>query len=336
VVGNTKRPAKSVAVIGAGISGITCAAALTLHVDRVTVYEKHLYAGGRMASRRIREYDFDIGTQYFTVQEETFRSYVYSWEQDDLIRPWQGWFVDLEHGNMISRGEDAERFVAVPNMAALVRHLARLCNVQYNCAIQKLERTPSGWYLLDIQGAKHGPYEFVLSSMPAPETRLLFSDYCDLLYKKIQAVQMSCCWGLALGFQEALPVPFDVGFVNDQQLSLVARVNSKPGRTDKETWIVQAAPEWSDTHFDSNDQAIVPFLEAAFADAIGVNVPAALVRSSFLWPYSTPITPVGKSCLYDSDERLGACGDWCMAPRVEGAFLSGLALAEQVLDDIEQ
>jgi renalase len=335
VVDNAKRRVKSVAVIGAGISGITCAAALTLHVDRVTVYEKHPYAGGRMASRRIREYDFDIGAQYFTVQEETFRSYVYSWEQDDLIKPWQGWFVDLEHGNMISRGEDSERFVAVPNMAALVRHLARLCDVQYNCAIQKLERTPSGWYLLDIRGAKHGPYEFVLSSMPAPETRLLFGDHCGLLYKKMQAVQMSCCWGLALGFQEALPVPFDAGFVNDQQLSLVARVNSKPGRTDKETWIVQASPEWSDTHFDSNDQVIVPFLETAFADAIGVKVPPAVVRSSFLWPYSTSITPLGKSCLYDSHSRLGACGDWCMNPRVEGAFLSGLSLAELVIDDLD-
>ena len=121
VIDSSIRRVKSVAIIGAGISGITCAAALSLHVDRVTVYEKYANAGGRMASRRIREYDFDIGTQYFTVQDETFRSYVYSWEQDDLIRPWQGWFVDLEHGNMISRGEDFERLRAARAAKLAVR-----------------------------------------------------------------------------------------------------------------------------------------------------------------------------------------------------------------------
>jgi len=32
--------------------------------------------------------------------------------------------------------------------------------------------------------------------------------------------------------------------------------------------------------------------------------------------------------------RLGACGDWCAGPRVEGAFLSGAAMAGAVLREL--
>ena len=30
--------------------------------------------------------------------------------------------------------------------------------------------------------------------------------------------------------------------------------------------------------------------------------------------------------------RLGACGDWCEGPRVEAAFLSGIALAAKIAE----
>jgi predicted NAD/FAD-dependent oxidoreductase len=42
--------------------------------------------------------------------------------------------------------------------------------------------------------------------------------------------------------------------------------------------------------------------------------------------------PLPQRYLLDGDLELGACGDWCGGPRVEGAFLSGLALAEAVLE----
>lgn len=34
---------------------------------------------------------------------------------------------------------------------------------------------------------------------------------------------------------------------------------------------------------------------------------------------------IGEPCLWDTDARVGACGDWCLGGRVDAAFDSGLA-----------
>lgn len=50
--------------------------------------------------------------------------------------------------------------------------------------------------------------------------------------------------------------------------------------------------------------------------------------------YAQPREPLPESYLIDLESRIGACGDWCGGPRVEGAFLSGLALGSAVVDAI--
>ena len=32
-----------------------------------------------------------------------------------------------------------------------------------------------------------------------------------------------------------------------------------------------------------------------------------------------------------SSKAIGACGDWCTAPRIEGAVLSGFSMADRVM-----
>jgi predicted NAD/FAD-dependent oxidoreductase len=49
------------------------------------------------------------------------------------------------------------------------------------------------------------------------------------------------------------------------------------------------------------------------------------------WPHATPVNPLPQRCLWDRTQQLGMAGDWCGGPRIEGAYLSGLALAEALL-----
>ena len=48
------------------------------------------------------------------------------------------------------------------------------------------------------------------------------------------------------------------------------------------------------------------------------------------WRYAMVEKAAGEVCFWDEAQHIGACGDWCIGPRIEAAFDSGLALAEKV------
>ena len=51
------------------------------------------------------------------------------------------------------------------------------------------------------------------------------------------------------------------------------------------------------------------------------------------WRYARVTKALGQDCLYLNDRQVGVCGDWLRGPRVEEAWLSGLALANAIIAD---
>jgi len=137
---------------------------------------------------------------------------------------------------------------------------------------------------------------------------------------------------LLVRFPARIDVNYDGAFVQDSPLSWVARNSSKPGRhPDTETWILHASGDWTQRHLEEPPETIRERLLDAFWDATGVAaVPPGYVVAH-RWRYALPTEPLPDRCLFDGVLKIGAFGDWCAGPRIEGAFLSGAAMAGTVL-----
>ena len=140
---------------------------------------------------------------------------------------------------------------------------------------------------------------------------------------------MAGCWALMLRFGAALDLSFDVAFVNHGPLRWVARDGSKPGRDGQECWSLHASAEWSEAHIEDDAAAVAPILIEAFK-ALGGPDPQAW--SAHRWRFAITESAVDGGCVWHAADRLGMCGDWLNGGRVEGAWLSGRAVAQQVLD----
>ena len=110
-----------------------------------------------------------------------------------------------------------------------------------------------------------------------------------------------------------------------------ANDSSKPGRPRTyESWVVHAAPQWSREHLEADAQEAARLLLHELANALGAPLPKAVHLQAHRWRHSFVEKPLGLPCLVDEEIAAGACGDWCVAPRVEAAFESGRTLAHSL------
>jgi predicted NAD/FAD-dependent oxidoreductase len=153
-----------------------------------------------------------------------------------------------------------------------------------------------------------------------------------LLAARARKSPMHGCWAVMLAVTDSLRLGYDGAFVHASPLAWIARNSSKPGRPqESETWVLHASSEWSESHIEESPQAVMSELIDEFWRAVGASPVPVQYRSAHRWRFALPPQPLDDSSLFDSTMRVGACGDWCGGPRVEGAFLSGMAVAGRVL-----
>ena len=322
---------RSVAVLGAGLSGLTCARELADGGLDVRVFDKARGAGGRMATRRAGDLCFDHGAQYFTVRDDRFEKTVDAWCRQGIVEPWTGRIAVVESGAASEKISRIPRYVGVPGMNAVCRHLARDLDVSYGTRIEILNREGDEWVLTDENGVELGPFDAVVVSAPAPQTCALFRTCSPDLAARAASVEMVPCWAAMMTFPESLNLGFDGAFVNNSAITWVARDASKPGRPDHEAWVIHASQEWSTAHLELEPGRAAEVLLREFRAALGLENRDPNHLTAHRWRFALPLNPLPETCLFDAKLRLAACGDWCGGPRVEGAFLSGLAAAEGIL-----
>lgn len=322
----------SVAVVGAGLAGLTAASVLAGRGYPITVFDKARGPGGRTSTRREGDFAFDHGCQYLTVRDERFRRYLEIWAEQGAASPWHPRVANCDKGQIIPVNDDTPRWVGVPGMNALAKNLARDLDLTLATRITGITPTDGGWRLTSDPAGDDDPYEVVVVATPAEQAVPLLASV-PALQTAAASVHMQPCWAVMLAFEYDLDLPFDAAFLRNSPLVWVAQNGSKPGRPGPESWVLHASPTWSRKHLEWSPEQVLPILTEAFFEAIGGKPVGPSASKAHRWRYAAPENPLGAGFLWDATRGLAACGDWCHSARAEGAFLSGLQLADRILTD---
>ncbi len=306
-----------VAVVGAGIAGLSAARALVDRSHIVKVFERNRVAGGRVATRTLGaielprglsgEVAFDHGAQYFTVLDRRFSELAAEWERDRVIAKWTGRIVSFDGEGWEDIDESTSRYVGTPGMSAIANSLAAGLDIEYGTQIESLAP------LLN-------DFDRVIVALPAERARALVAN--------VPAVTMKPNWTVMAAFEERVAARFDAAFVNGSALGWIARNTSKPKRNWKiDCWVLQATTAWSQAHADDRQDDVGAFLMEAFDDLIPAGLPKAFFATVHRWRHATADPPLAVGAIHDAGSRITLCGDWCAGSRIEDAYLSGLAAA---------
>ncbi len=335
----TARPAwenrPRVAVVGAGLSGLMSARILADHGLEVTVFDKGRRPGGRANTREHGAHRFDHGAQFFTIRDPRLRPYLNSWIQEGVVAEWKGRLARIR-GGVLETAKPDPRYVGDPGMIRLAEHLGGGARVESGRRIESARRGGTGWVLTDADGNQSGEFDWVLVAVPAPQAVALLEEV-PRLRESAASVEMAPCWAGLFAFSDPLPLPFDGAFVEGGPISWLARDGSKPGRAPGERWVVHATPGWTRAHLGLERDVAAEEILAAFRAwsegslGLGDALPTPTFQRAHRWGYALATEPLLDGCLVDADAGIGVCGDWCLGGRVEGALLSGAALAGRIL-----
>lgn len=315
-----------IAVVGAGIAGLACARTLRDAGHDVRVFEKSRSVGGRMATRRTDRGTFDHGAQYFTVRDPVFRRAIDGWLGAGVIAPYAGRIVGLQSGVTTSLSHDEQRYVAVPQMNAVCRALAADTEVVFECTVTAVTPGEDGWRVSWDEGGD-SRFDALVLAVPAIQALPLCSAV-PALGSQAGNGHHAPCWAVMMQYEQPLPVSFDAAFVSNATVGWVMRDASRPGRAAGERWVLHATADWSKTHLEDDAATVASKVIEAFHAAAGISAKTVEARAH-RWRYAlSPGLNVG--CLWDRQHRIGACGDWCADGRIEGAYLSGLALGAEL------
>ncbi|MBU3636705.1 NAD(P)/FAD-dependent oxidoreductase [Polynucleobacter sp. es-MAR-4] len=325
---NTNKEIKRVAIIGAGIAGLSCARKLQSHGITVDIFEKSRGPSGRMSTRRSEEWSADHGAQYFTARDPRFIQEVQGWVQAGTAAIWKPNIKVYEAGIWRESNSQEYRYVGTPNMNSPGKHLAKDLSIHYEATVCGLERIGDQWTLQCSELTEmRGAYDFVVIAIPAPQANALLKDLDARAADIASSAQMKACWTMMAHLPNQKSTDFDSAFINQEIISWICQNGSKPMRHGN-IWTIHGNPTWSQNHVESSKEDAQDQMVKCMT-SLGLNCQDAEI-SMHRWRYASGGLENSIGFFSLPDIGLGLCGDWLNGGRVEGAWLSGMELAAEI------
>ena len=277
------------------------------------LFDKGRRPGGRLTSLQLDDRAWDLGAPFVRATRPDFATQIAAWERSGLVSSWP-------------TGPEGA-YVGTPVMGSLIEAQCADHDVRFGTLVQRVARRDDGWHVHGA-GFDLGPFTALVIAVPAEQATALLSLHDFAMAGEAAAARSQARWAAMIAFDQPLAGLPD--FVQDcGDLDWAARNTSKPGRGPAECWVVHAGTGWSARNLEREPAAVAPDLLRLLAQYAGRVLPEPTFLKAHRWRFACAFGQRG-AALWNAQLRLGACGDWCIASGIEGAWRSGTDLAQRL------
>lgn len=340
-------------IVGAGIAGLSLARALTARGRPPVVLERARGVGGRCATRRVDGQPVDHGLAFLHGRAPLFLAEMAAARDHDAVAGWPRVRDGAGAACQPRAFEEGDTRVApAAGVTRLAKHLARGLDVRLGASVDHLSLEPAAsssgrraWTLTLGSGDRLSA-RCVALALPVPSALALLDRIAPVeapvatLLPLLHLVHVVPCLTLIARYAAGTKPPsWDASYPRGGgAVHTVLHDSSKRAGTPVLTLVIQATPAFSQAHVDGPEDTWTRALldDAAALHGAWVGRPALL--QAHRWRHARVAAgtelagPLVAHC--EGGAVLGLAGDGLHAASgVEGAYLSGVALAARLTND---
>lgn len=331
-----------IAIIGAGLAGLTCAQHLQQQRYQVIVLDKSRGVGGRVATRRINNTCVDHGVPFLEIQGKQTEELIQQLTQAKILQLWDGKIYQLDSQNNLQPTPPIKRYIVPEGINTLAKYLARGLEINKQFQVTAIKPIANIWQIL-TESNEQIKAKAIVMAIPAPQALpILESQVPTKLINQLRQVQFYPCITVMAGYDSQylsdLPSWQGVRINNQTDLIWIALDSSKRDTATQPVFVFHSTAEFTQKYLDATDLQPAGkqlLQQAAFLLLPWLDSPQWL--QVHRWRYSIPSHSLFLPCLSTTQPLpLVCCGDWCIGNGVEDALISGLASTAKISELIEQ
>ncbi|MBO6586274.1 MAG: FAD-dependent oxidoreductase [Gracilimonas sp.] len=333
-----------IAVIGAGISGLTAGRELANAGHEVVVFEKSGGYGGRLATRyagKDNAQKLDHGVSFFTAESSEFKKLVTELAAKDIITTWEGSYATRNaNGKVTFRENNSPYYYAPKGMNTVGKYLGRNLDIRLNEKVGGLthigenRRKKKSW-MLNFPTALTESADAVIISAPARQAYALLNTTIDeietlKLVREIDEVEYESQFTLMAGFEEADMPEWNALDCEDDVIEFISNETTKRNEGEVKTLVVHTTSEFAKKHMHGDREVVEELITDRLTEILGGWAALADWKQVHFWRYSRAVNPLPHDFMEirGNDTPLALVGAYMNGNTVESAYLSGLKLGK--------
>ena len=315
---------KRIAVIGAGIAGLTISKKLASS-NEVVIFEKLSEVGGRMATCKSTGFNFDFGAQFFDAKTDEFQKFIHSAKQLGIIKVWKAKFAEIIQKKIVRLWNTSRHYIGNTGIIDLCNYIANSLNIIYEQEIKSISYMNSKWKLISHTNKYYIDFDYLIIAIPSQQLlKLLSNNY--YFYKYASKRTMLPCFTLMIQLKSKPNLIYDGAIVKESILSWIS-TNTNKYASSSGIIVGHSSNIWAQSHIRGDMDQIKQIMKNILLEILDLSSDNA-IQSTYLhrWNFANINFLKSDFSHFDQNMQLGVCGDWFRKGKVESAFMSANSL----------
>ena len=333
-----------IAVIGAGVAGLTAGRVLAESGHEVVVFEKSKGYGGRLATRyagKDNNSKVDHGLPYIEVSSPDIEPLIEELIDSGVLAPWKGPFVHCDEKGEISTVKPSKkRYIAPKGMNQVGKKLARMVDVRTETKVSGVthigeERTKKRSWMLNFPTGFTENFDAVILATPSKQAYAILNTTIDevqtlKLLREVDDVEYEPSFSLMVGYGTAEIPEWAMMTCENDVIESITNEASKRGEDSECSLVVHTTSEFAAKFKDSNSEEIEEIILDELTGILGGWSALPEWKQLHFWRYSKAINPLPYPFMevVGNDAPIALVGSYMNGDSVESAYLSGLAIGK--------